>query len=40
MRTITALNFRLRIDAGCSIFIVPALEFPLADFLLWQIPQN
>jgi hypothetical protein len=40
MRAVTALNFRLRINPGCSIFIVPLWSFPLADFLLWPIPQN
>ena len=40
MRVVTELNFMLRIHACCSIFTVPALEFPLADFLLWQIQQN
>jgi len=35
------LNFRLRIDPGCSIFTAPALEVPpFAEFLLWQIQQN
>jgi len=29
-------NFRLRTDACCSIFTVPTLQFPLAEFLLWQ----
>jgi hypothetical protein len=35
-----ALNFRLHIDACCSIFTVPLWSSPLADFLLWQIQQN
>jgi hypothetical protein len=40
MTTVMEANFRLHIDACCSIFTVPALEFPLADSLLWQKQQN
>jgi len=32
MRAITALNFRLRIDVGCSIFIVPLWSSPSRIF--------
>jgi cbb3-type cytochrome oxidase subunit 3 len=32
MRAVTALNFRLRIDAGCSIFIVPLWSSPSRIF--------
>src|SRR4026209_509843 len=32
MRAVTVLNFRLRIDAGCSIFIVPLWSSPSRIF--------
>jgi hypothetical protein len=40
MGTVAGLNFKLRTDAGYSIFPPRSESSRHREFLLWQIPQN